>query len=75
MTVDTRNAPVPHVRLIAIGDEILSGRRQDKHFSKLIELLQARGLKLRGAEFISDDEDDIVACLIRSFATTDIVFC
>jgi molybdopterin-biosynthesis enzyme MoeA-like protein len=75
MTVDTRNVPVPHVRLIAIGDEILSGRRQDKHFSKLIELLQARGLKLRGAEFISDDEDDIVACLIRSFATTDIVFC
>lgn len=75
MAVDTRNAPVPHVRLIAIGDEILSGRRQDKHFSRLIELLQERGMKLRAAEFISDDEDDIVECLIRSFATTDIVFC
>ena len=30
--------------LIVIGDEILSGRRQDKHLSKLIELLTERGL-------------------------------
>ncbi|WP_345795679.1 molybdopterin-binding protein [Castellaniella sp. MT123] len=65
----------PRVRLIAIGDEILSGRRQDKHFSRLIELLQERGMRLRAAEFISDDEDDITACLLRSFATDDIVFC
>ncbi|MFT0533512.1 competence/damage-inducible protein A [Castellaniella hirudinis] len=68
-------AVVPRVRLIAIGDEILSGRRQDQHFSKLIDLLQARGMRLHAAEFISDDEDDIVACLQRSFATPDIVFC
>ncbi|WP_323011662.1 competence/damage-inducible protein A [Castellaniella sp.] len=67
--------PVPRVRLIAIGDEILSGRRQDQHFTKLIELLQARGMRLHAAEFISDDEDDIVACLQRSFATPDLVFC
>ncbi|MFA5665327.1 competence/damage-inducible protein A [Castellaniella sp.] len=65
----------PHVRLIAIGDEILSGRRQDQHFSKLIELLQKRGMRLHAAEFISDDEDDITACLQRSFATDDLVFC
>ncbi|MGB6240904.1 MAG: molybdopterin-binding protein [Castellaniella sp.] len=65
----------PRVRLIAIGDEILSGRRQDKHFATLIDLLQARGMRLQAAEFISDDEDDITACLRRSFATEDIVFC
>ncbi|WP_323016695.1 competence/damage-inducible protein A [Castellaniella sp.] len=65
----------PRVRLIAIGDEILSGRRQDKHFSTLIDLLQARGMRLQAAEFISDDEDDITTCLQRSFATGDIVFC
>ena len=29
--------------LIIIGDEILSGRRQDKHMAKVIELLAARG--------------------------------
>ncbi|MBV6273050.1 competence/damage-inducible protein A [Alcaligenaceae bacterium CGII-47] len=64
----------PKVRLIAIGDEILSGRRQDKHFSKLIELLAKRGMQLSAAEFISDDQDEIAACLARSFATRDIVF-
>lgn len=72
---DVAARPLPRVRLIAIGDEILSGRRQDKHFAKLIELLHARGMRLQAAEFISDDEDDIVACLQRSFATQDIVFC
>ena len=35
--------------LIVIGDEILSGRRQDKHMSKLIELLNERGLSLSWA--------------------------
>ena len=28
--------------LIVIGDEILSGRRQDKHLAKMIELLSER---------------------------------
>jgi uncharacterized protein (DUF58 family) len=32
--------------LIVIGDEILSGRRQDKHLAKMIELLSERGLSL-----------------------------
>jgi molybdopterin-biosynthesis enzyme MoeA-like protein len=31
--------------LIVIGDEILSGKRADKHMSKVIELLGARGLQ------------------------------
>lgn len=62
-------------RLIIIGDEILSGRRQDKHLSKVISLLAARGLKLSAAEIISDAMTDIVDCLERSFATPDIVFC
>ena len=34
---------------LIIGDEILSGRRSDKHLAKLIELLGARGLKLSWA--------------------------
>ncbi|MFM8636853.1 MAG: competence/damage-inducible protein A, partial [Betaproteobacteria bacterium] len=32
--------------LIIVGDEILSGKRQDKHLPKVIELLTARGLQL-----------------------------
>lgn len=62
------------VRLLIIGDEILSGRRQDKHFSKIVELLGQRGMRLAGAEIISDDRADIVAALTRSFSSDDIVF-
>jgi len=64
----------PRVRLIIVGDEILSGRRQDKHLTKTIELLSQRGMQLSGAEFVSDDLNDIAAVLKRSFATDDIVF-
>lgn len=67
--------PAPLVRLIIIGDEILSGRRTDKHFAKLVELLGQRGMQLTGAEFVSDERARIVATLKRSFATDDIVFC
>ncbi len=63
------------IRLIIIGDEILSGRRQDKHFSKFIELLGARGMSLDAAQIVSDHHNDIVAALTSSFATPDIVFC
>ena len=60
--------------LIVIGDEILSGRRQDKHMSKLIELLNERGLSLSWAKYVSDDPDQITATLKASFASGDVVF-
>jgi molybdopterin-biosynthesis enzyme MoeA-like protein len=60
--------------LIIIGDEILSGRRVDKHFSKVVELLGARGLQLSWAEVIGDDRPRITATLKRTFAGDDIVF-
>lgn len=66
---------LPAIRLIIIGDEILSGRRQDKHFSRLVDLLKVRGLKLHSAQIISDDPDHIEQTLHTSFATNDIVFC
>ena len=60
--------------LIVIGDEILSGRRQDKHMSKLIELLNERGLSLSWAKYVADDPDQITAALKASFASGDVVF-
>lgn len=69
------NQPLPKIRLILVGDEILSGRRQDKHMAHLIKLLAERGLQLGGVEIVSDDQDEIAAVLRRSFATPDIVFC
>lgn len=60
--------------VIIIGDEILSGRRIDKHLPKVIELLTARGLALDWAEYIGDDRARITATLKRTFASGDIVF-
>ena len=60
--------------LIIIGDEILSGRRQDKHLSKLIELLNERGLSLSWAKYIADDPEQITATLKGSFTSGDVVF-
>ena len=60
--------------LIVVGDEILSGKRQDKHFAKVVELLAGRGLQLSWAEFVGDERARIAATLRRSFAGEDIVF-
>ena len=60
--------------LIVIGDEILSGRRTDKHLSKFIELLSERGLNLSWAKYVADDPAQITATLKESFAGGDVVF-
>jgi len=53
--------------LIIIGDEILSGKRQDKHMAKVVELLKARGLRLAFAEYHGDDRARLVATYKRTF--------
>jgi molybdopterin-biosynthesis enzyme MoeA-like protein len=60
--------------VIIIGDEILSGRRSDKHLPKIIELLATRGLALDWAEYVGDDPARITATLARTFASDDVVF-
>lgn len=60
--------------LIIIGDEILSGKRTDKHLAKSIELLSARGLQLGWAEYLGDDPARITATLRRTLNSDDVVF-
>jgi len=60
--------------LIIVGDEILSGKRADKHLSKVIEILGARGLPLAYADYVGDDPDRITSTLQRAFASGDVVF-
>lgn len=60
--------------LIIIGDEILSGKREDKHLAKVIELLGARGLALAWVEYLGDERERIAATLARAFASGDVVF-
>src|SRR5947209_4098496 len=64
----------PAFGLVIVGDEILSGKRADKHLPKVIELLGARGLQLAWAEYVGDERARIVATLQRAFASGDIVF-
>ncbi|HYG42319.1 MAG TPA: molybdopterin-binding protein [Bordetella sp.] len=66
-------ASIRRIGLIIVGDEILSGRRQDKHFTKIVELLAARGMQLARAEILPDDRQILTAALRRSFASGDIV--
>lgn len=60
--------------LIIIGDEILSGRRKDKHFDQVLAMLKQRGLSLSWVEIIGDDRPRITSTLQRTFATDDVVF-
>lgn len=73
-TSNSPTSPAPSVGLIIVGDEILSGKRADKHMPKLIELLKERGLQLDYADYVGDSPDRITATLKRAFASGDIVF-
>tara|TARA_B100000674_G_scaffold297744_1_gene247004 strand:- start:143603 stop:144418 length:816 start_codon:yes stop_codon:yes gene_type:complete len=41
--------------LIVIGDEILNGRRSDKHFEGIGNLIRSHGYKLKWCRFLPDD--------------------
>jgi molybdopterin-biosynthesis enzyme MoeA-like protein len=59
---------------LIVGDEILVGKRQDKHLTFAIEALAKRGLRLAWAEYHGDDPPRLTAALQRSFERGDAVF-
>ena len=59
---------------LIIGDEILSGKRIDRHFDKIVSLLAERGLRLSCAEYLGDERARIAATLKRTLASGDVVF-
>lgn len=59
---------------IIIGDEIMRGKRQDKHLAKLIEILAARGLHLSWAHYLGDERPRLIETLRRTMASGDVVF-
>ena len=63
-----------NIGLIIVGDEILSGKRQDKHLAKVIELLSERGMALSWARYVGDERPLIAEVLRHAFASGDIVF-
>lgn len=59
---------------LIIGDEILSGKRQDKHFAFLINTLRERGLELSWASIVGDDPVQLKRQLRCSLESDALVF-
>lgn len=59
---------------IIIGDEIMRGKRQDKHLAKLIEILGARSLHLAWAQYLGDERPRLVETFRRVLTSGDVVF-
>lgn len=57
-----------------IGDEILSGKRQDAHLNFVIQALKSRGLQLAWAHYLGDIPAQITSLLQASMQQGDIVF-
>jgi molybdenum cofactor synthesis domain-containing protein len=58
----------------AIGDEILSGRTQDKNISQIALWLNVQGIRLREVRVVPDVEDAIVEAVNTLRARNDYLF-
>lgn len=54
--------------LVIVGDEILSGRRTDKHLSNAIEMADLRGFSVDWCRIVSDDMDLLINTYKESLA-------
>lgn len=60
--------------MLAIGDELLSGRTKDKNIGHLADMLTAVGIDLKEVRIVGDDEDAIVSALNALRTHYDYVF-
>ena len=60
--------------LIVIGDEILSGRTQDKNIAQVAAWLGVQGIRLKEVRVIADDMDGIAAAVNELRARHDYLF-
>src|SRR3569623_3401412 len=63
------------IGLIIIGDEILSGKRRDRHFAHVVSALAERGMELGWCRIIGAAPALISATLQQTFSRGDLVFC
>lgn len=62
-----------HIGALIIGDELLTGRRQDQHLPAVIEALKRRGLELAWAHMVGDEPLLLTQSLRQTFSDGDIV--
>ena len=60
--------------MLAIGDELLSGRTKDKNIGHLADVLLINGIDLKEVRIVADEEDAIVAALNALRGAYDYVF-
>src|SRR3954466_15186470 len=60
--------------MLAIGDELLSGRTKDRNIGHLADILLISGIDLKEVRIVADEEEAIVAALNALRATYDYVF-
>ncbi|PZM11135.1 competence/damage-inducible protein A [Rhizobium tubonense] len=68
------NETIVTAAMLAIGDELLSGRTKDKNIGHLADLLLMSGIDLKEVRIVADDEDAIVAALNALRPAYDYVF-
>ncbi len=61
--------------VVIVGDEILSGKRQDKHLPFVIDLLHDYGYEPSWVHIVGDQEQNLTECLRTSMENNQIVFC
>ena len=64
----------PTAAMIAIGDELLSGRTRDANIHRLAGVLDARGVALREVRIVPDEPDAIVAAVRALAPKVDVLF-
>jgi molybdopterin-biosynthesis enzyme MoeA-like protein len=62
------------IGVVIVGDEILSGKRQDRHLAHAIETLAGRGLAVDWANYVGDDRGRLTALFRATLAGGDLVF-
>ena len=62
------------IGVLVIGDEILSGKREDRHFAHVVATLAERGLAPAWARYEGDDRETLTRALRDTLARGDIVF-
>jgi molybdenum cofactor synthesis domain-containing protein len=60
--------------MLAIGDELLSGRTKDKNIGHLADVLTLSGIDLKEVRIVGDEEDEIVSALNALRPRYDYVF-
>ncbi|WP_225205418.1 competence/damage-inducible protein A [Novosphingobium huizhouense] len=70
----TDTARIWTAALIVIGDEILSGRTQDKNIAQIATWLGVQGIRLREVRVVADDMDAIAEAVNTLRARNDYLF-